>query len=50
VKRLLVARFASRYRREKEYNKIAEHMNISLNAKGRVERDAIVLVSKLYSD
>eukprot|EP00966_Prymnesium_polylepis_P084854 1964638-Prymnesium_polylepis.1 len=32
---LNVARLASRYRREKEYNRIAEQMNISVNAKGR---------------
>ena len=44
------SRLASRRQREKEYNVIASAMNISVNAKGRCERDAMVLVSKLYSE
>eukprot|EP00966_Prymnesium_polylepis_P196584 4555381-Prymnesium_polylepis.1 len=36
-------RLASRRQREKEYNVIASTMNIKVNAKGRCERDAIVL-------
>eukprot|EP00966_Prymnesium_polylepis_P310092 7164765-Prymnesium_polylepis.1 len=47
---LCISRLASRRQREKEYNLIASAMNISVNAKGRCERDAIVLVSKLYSE
>ena len=43
-------RLASRRQREKEYNAIAGKMNIKVNVRGRCERDAIVLVSKLYSE
>eukprot|EP00966_Prymnesium_polylepis_P088023 2036451-Prymnesium_polylepis.1 len=46
---LCISRLASRRQREKEYNIIASVMNIQVNAKGRCERDAMVLVSKLYS-
>ena len=46
---LSVPRLAARWSREREYRKIADAMNIQVNASGRCERDVLVLVSKLYS-
>ena len=45
-----VATLAARYAREKEYEKIAAEMNITVGANGRCERDAIEATSRLYSN
>ena len=47
---VVTAKLASRMKREKEYNTIADSMNITVGANGRCERDAIECTSLLYSN
>ena len=47
---VLVAKMASRQRREKEYQEIASTMNIVVGSNGRCERDAVECTSRLYSN